>query len=226
MKIILVHGDNTIKVAERINKFIDVAKERGWKINRVDKDLAMSLPEMLTSYGLFSEENLYLVPVKNISVKDVKWMNRNKKEVSGNIIFFNEGFLSKTAIGSLPKIDKVEEFNLPQTIFKFLDSFYPGNAPEALRALKSVTVNKANTPEFVYALLARHLKDLYVAKQSINLLEYPMWRKRKLSSQSSKFENDKLKKAVEELALADYESKTSAKDPVYLLDLIISTKLE
>jgi len=226
MKAILVHGDNSVKVTERINKFIDVAKSRGWKISRVDKDSSMGLPELLTSPGLFSEEHLYLINAKSISSTDVRWINKNPKKLSGNVIFYNDSFLSQKAISSLPKMDKIEEYNLPQTIFKFLDSFYPGNPRSALRALKSVMENKSNTPEFVYALLARHLRDLYIAEKSINLLDYPMWRKRKLLVQSKKFENNKLKKIIKALALADYESKTSNKEPVYLLDLIISTKLE
>lgn len=39
MKIILLHGDHTAKLFERYNSFLDEAKKRKWKIERIKKSL-------------------------------------------------------------------------------------------------------------------------------------------------------------------------------------------
>jgi len=45
MKIILIHGDHSLKSYERLQTLINVAKERDWEIVKIDPENKMSLPE-------------------------------------------------------------------------------------------------------------------------------------------------------------------------------------
>jgi DNA polymerase III delta subunit len=225
IKVILVHGDHIEKSQERIKTFIDVARKRGWVIQRLNDSKNQSLPEQLTSVPLFQEERLYLLEkVTSVGKKDLVWLKNNHKRLSGNLIIYHQGYLPKRVLSYLPKPDKEEVFEIPRKIWKFLDSFYPGNYLKTINLLHEVLENE--NPEFVLALLGKHLRDLYIAKEDPSLLEYPTWRTKKLISQAKKFKKQKLGEIIESLAKADYESKTSSKNLVFTLDLVIVTQLE
>ena len=131
----------------------------------------------------------------------------------------------------LPKIDKVEEFKLPKLIWSFLDSCFPGNAKNALLLLHEIIKNEP--VEFVFSLLAKHLRDLYWVKvdsppgqRPSGPVAYPSWRVEKLKRQSHKFSEGSLEDLINSLAQADIKAKTSQGELIDLLDFIIATKLE
>lgn len=222
MKLIVLHGDNIDKVAQRLSVFVDTAKKRGWEIKRIDPDSKLSLPEVLTAGELFEKDKLFLVgnPSK-ISKSEIEWLKKEGEKVKGNVVVYHEGMISKTVLSTLPKPDKVEEYTLPKLIFKFIEAFYPGNSDTALQLLHQIT----EPPEFVVALLARQLKDLYILSIG-EKLNYPSWRASKLTAQAKKFTPESLREVISELAEADVLSKTSKQDLLSSLDLIILTKLE
>src|SRR3990170_2603019 len=80
--------------------------------------------------------------------------------------------------------------------------------------------------EFIFALLARHLRDLYLAKVAPQKLWYQPWRVQKLKRQASLFKEDQLKEIIFSLAEADIVAKTSQVSLGDSLDLLIATKLE
>ena len=61
MKIILIHGDHSIKSYERLQKLISVAKERDWEIIKIGSGKSMSLPEKFTTSNLFEKERIYIM---------------------------------------------------------------------------------------------------------------------------------------------------------------------
>ena len=140
------------------------------------------------------------------------------------IVIFSTSVLTKTFLSSLPEERIIEEYNLPSILFKFLESFYPGNSEGCIKLLYEL---KSVTPiELVYTMLARHLKDIYWVKKDIKSLNYPTWRLNKLSSQSSKFSEKKLKRIINMSAEGDIKFKTSSSTLDTSLDLLILTELE
>lgn len=225
MKVIVLHGDNHVASYERLQKFIDVGQDRGWDIIRID-DKSQSVSESLASQGLFEKDKLIVVnDFSLINKSDFKWINEKKNSIDGTIVIFSKKPLTKTKLKALKKIDKVEEFKLPKLIWKFLDSFYPGNSENSLKLLNGLSENEPI--EFVFSLLGRHVRDVYWAKVEPETIPYPSWRVGKLKGQAAKFSSsDEIKNLVDELAKADIESKTGGNDIKDLLDFIIITKLE
>jgi DNA polymerase III delta subunit len=131
--------------------------------------------------------------------------------------------LGKTLLGSLPKGVKLEEFKLPRLIFDFLDSFYPGNSKRILKILHELVVKEP--PEFIFALLAKHLRDLFWVTTN-NPLPYPPWRVSKLKAQAVKFKKEDLKTLIEELSEIDIKVKTSEAELTPSLDLLIVRQLQ
>lgn len=225
MKVIVLHGDNTIKTYERFQGFIKEARRRGWEVNRIDEKSPLSLPEQLTAKSLFGREAFFVVenPLK-IDKADFVWLKSKSNDIPGTLVLYHAGYLPQYIIKSLPKIHKTEEHKLPKLIWKFLDSFYPGNIKPCLTLLHQVA--KTEPVEFVFALLARNVRDLYWVSMDESSLSYPVWRISKLKRQAKRFKNEKLKEIIKELAEADIKAKTSKVDLKDSLDFLIITKLE
>lgn len=200
MNIKIIHGQNTPLSWQRFQEILKSAKLKGFKI--------LPLGEESQATGLFDTKILFTLENPKVFVAPNSIQN---------LIIWNEGDLSYSFLKKLPSEAKIEKFDLPKTIFKFLDSF-------SLRLLHEVL--KDNAPEFVFVLMARHLRDLYWAKVSPESLPYPAWRKNKLELQAEGFTKEDLQKRINFLAQADINSKTGGKPVDFWLDLLLTDRLE
>ena len=222
MKIIVLHGDNESVSYQRLEKFIDVAKGRGWEVSFLDNPEGIS--EKLSGVSLFGQKPFFVIRSIN------KWPPASLKKIKkvlekgeGTVVIYHNDFLGKTIIDSLPKGVKFEEFKLPRLIFDFLDSFYPGNATRTLQILHELVVKEP--PEFIFALLAKHIRDIFWVTTDSEL-PYPPWRASKLKSQAAKFKKGDLKRLINELAEIDIKVKRSEAELIPSLDLLIVSKLQ
>lgn len=226
MNTILLHGDDYLGAKKRLDTFILTAKKRGWLIDRFGPDSSVDFSELVSGANLFSKDRLIIVENLNrLPPKQITWVAENQARFEVTLVFINEGFVNSRTLASLPKKTKIELFRLPREIFDFLYSFYPGNSKKALTLLKNVL--KKEPIEAVFAILSRHIRDIYCASEDPKSLPYKeTWRISKLISQSKKFEAGKLKKVIFLLAEADIKAKSSRGNLNDLLDQIIITQLE
>jgi DNA polymerase III delta subunit len=224
MKIIILHGDNSQESYDRLTKFIDTAKKRGWEITRLSaKD--DNFTENLVTKSLFEKERLIIVSdIISITKRQFKWLNEHKDRFDETVVFYHPSTLSKTAIKKFPKKINVEEFKLPKLIWEFLDSFYPGNTKNSLLLLHRIVENDAI--EFVFSLLGSQLRNLYWIKVDPKSLNLPSWRLGKLKRQASHFTEVQLKNIISEMSKADIKSKSSSDNLIDLVDFIIINNLE
>ncbi|MBI2065928.1 hypothetical protein HYT60_00235 [Candidatus Woesebacteria bacterium] len=222
MKIIILHGDHISASYARLSKFIEVAKARGWPVGTLE--MGENIEEKLTNASLFRGENFYVI--KSFVKLGKNFFNKNAKrlkEAPGNLVIYQEDFIAKDLLSFVPKDAKIEEFKLPRLIFDFLDSFYPGNVKRTLTLLHQVLKNEP--PEFVFALLGRHVRDLYWAKTG-SPLPLPPWRAQKLKNQAGKFSQGALEEIISRLAETDIKVKTSQAQLTSSLDLMTVTLLK
>jgi DNA polymerase III delta subunit len=225
MRVILIHGDHTLDSYQRLRKFIEEAKTRNWDVVRIDCSAVVSLAEEVSRSSLFQKEQFFVVEnLDKVRKKDLAWLKKNIVNLPGTLVFFHQGVIKRDLLQSLPKPDKIEEFKLPRLIFKFLEAFYPGNEKSCLQLFHQVM--KTEPHEFVFALLARHLRDLYWLKIDINALSYPHWRLSRLKAQSTRFSKSLLKGIIRDLAEIDVKTKTSKATCTDALDFLIASKLE
>jgi DNA polymerase III delta subunit len=224
MNIIVLHGDDIVKSRVRLEKFIDTAKNRGWELVKIGGE-KKSLAETLSSQSLFEKERLFIIEdISTLGKTDLTWLAKKGKTLKANLVIYHAGVLSQTFLKALPTPDKLEEYKLPRIIFDFLNAFYPGNSKRALKLFHEVMATEP--AEFVFALLGRHLHDLYLAKISPSSLSYPAWRVGRLTSQSAKFTQESLEDVISHLARIDIEAKTGGPLLSDSLDLAIITKLQ
>ncbi len=226
MKVIILHGDNSQEISVRLTKFIDVAGSRGWKIVRLGSPEGnFNFRESLAGNTLFAEKRLYIIDdLKKIKKDDLSWFKKNADKLEDTMVVVSNSVLTKTSINLLPKVSKIELFELPKKIWLFLDSFYPGQGKVSMLLLYEVLEKEAI--ELIYALLARQLKDLYLIKTDPQSLGYPGWRTKKLTERAGKFHIGVLEKVIADLAEADYKAKTGQADLINELDLVIASRLE
>ena len=205
MKIIVLHGDYTKKLYERLNKFIEAAKKRGWDITN---------DEISQTPSLFNKESLTIIRKYNlINKKDLP----NIVKIPGTVIIYNEGNIPQLFLKELPKDTKIEEFKLPKIIWNFLDNISVKYMHEVIK----------NDPvEFVFSVLSKRFRDLYWIKVNEESLPYQAWQIGKLKRQSQQYSQDTLKEIVNNLAEIDIKVKTSKADLVSELDLMLISKLK
>ena len=205
MKIIVLHGDYTTKLYERLKKFIETAKKRGWEILN---------DEISQTPSLFNIERLTIVRKYNlISRKDIP----NILKIPGTLVIYNEGNIPQTFLRQLPKETKVEEFKLPKIIWNFLDNI-------SVKLLHEVIKNEP--VEFVFSVLSKRFRDLYWIQVSPKNLPYQSWQLNRLKNQSKKFSLENLKEIINKLAEIDIKVKTSKADLISELDLLLIKSIE
>lgn len=226
MKISLIHGEDTTTSRNTFLSLIKKAKEDGFQIKDISLNTNLNLGEKLTSQSLFEDKVLFIHDkLKNLTPADLKWLIKNSKNYEGEFILWYEGAAPLKITKALPKGSEIKKFDLPRIIFNFLDSFYPGNSANILGLLDRLLVTQPI--EFVLFMLGRHLKDLYWVKNDrVIVPNYDGWRIKKLSNQSAKFTNERLRKVINLLSEADIRSKTSSDSLKEFLDLIIVTQLK
>ena len=206
MKIIVLHGDYTTKLYERLTKFIEAAKKRGWEIVN---------DEISQTPSLFNIERLTIVRKYNLISprKDIP----NILKIPGTLVIYNEGTIPQTFLKELPKETKIEEFKLPKLIWNFLDNI-------SVKLLHEVI--KTEPIEFVFSVLAKRFRDLYWAKIDVRSMIYDSWRKTKLLRQAKKYTTREVVQVINKLAEIDVRVKTSKADLISELDLLLIKSLE
>ena len=224
MKTILIHGDYNIKSYERLQKFIDEANRRKWSVIKIG-DKSKNISEELSSQELFGKKRFIVIEDYDLlRKKDIDRINKQKDKLDLTLIIYKNKNLSKTKIGYIKDVDKVEVFELPKLIWSFLDSIYPGNTRNVITLFHKII--KKDPPEFIFAMIARHFRDLFWSMQDGAEKEFLSWRYQKLRSQAKKFDKDQLKKIINNLAEIDIKVKTSKANLKDELDFLLITQLE
>ncbi len=225
MKIIILHGDYIKKSQERLDYFQGLAKKRGWEIKKIEANANLSVSEQLSAGLLFQDKTLFVLgDVKKLTPHDFVWIKKTGKELALTLVVYAPYFVSKSILSKFPKDVKIEEFKLPRIIFTFLDGLYPRNYKRTFTLFHELVQHQP--VEFIFALVAKQIRDLYWAELESQSLPYPAWRVGKLKSQSAKFKVEKLKDLINKLAIIDIAAKTGKADLISSLDLLIVTSLE
>lgn len=155
MKIIVLHGNDTQKSYQRLTVFINEAKKRGWKVT----DFSM---ETVKNQDLFESECFYILKDYKQSlagsagkILDKKILEK-LKSYSGNLIIYSSSKIPAPSLKTL-NADKIELFELPQLLWKFLDNM-------SIDGLHKLFETEA--PEYILAMMAWKFKQNYLKNPS------------------------------------------------------------
>jgi hypothetical protein len=142
----VLHGNDVVKSYERLTIFTNEAKKRGWRVSDY------SLSEVENS-SLFGEESFFIL-------KDYKVLTKKILErlgiYEGNLIIHNTGKIPAPSLKTISP-SKVELFELPMLLWKFLDSMTVSGLHELI---------KTQAVEYVMAMIAWKFKQNYIKNPS------------------------------------------------------------
>lgn len=140
MKTIILHGENSHKSYDRLTQFINVAKKRNWEILYNDLNMTASL---------FGAEKLIIIrDIKLIGLKIIKSLEK----INGTLVIYSDKDLPATFL-KLFRSAKVEKFDIPKLIWKFLNKI-------TLKGFHEVI--KTQAIEFVFVMLVWKFKKKYM----------------------------------------------------------------
>lgn len=223
MKVTILHGENTVLSRSRLVQIKSVLKKRGWNFTKIDLK-ENNLSSQMISQDLFGNQTLFIYEngIANFDKKAFKYLDDHSGD-DINLLIWEKKPLTKTQLNKF-KDANIELFSIPKEVFNFLEIIYPNNSKLILEKLNKLIETEAL--EFVFAMMARHLRDLYWVKVAPESLSLPPWRKSKLQSQSGKFSVKQLEKVIKKMAEADVKAKKSEQDLKLSLDLIIIGELK
>lgn len=223
MKLLILHGDDQIKLYARFQKFIETAKSRSWEIAYLDD--ALSIKESLLASSLFGAQRFFVLrDIKRLGKSEIEWLKKHSSEIGGNLVIYHEGYIPVGITKGITENVKIEEFKLPKIIFSLMDMIRPGNSVQIIKTLHKII--ETEPVEFVFILIAKHMRDLFWAKTDLNSMPYPSWRSSKLKNQSDSFTLKRLQQFIDSLSNIDIQVKTSKANLLSSLDLLIVKSLE
>lgn len=223
MKITIIHGENTFASRQAYIALVQKAKAKGWMIQKLDG--SQNIVEQMSTPSLFGEKIVYVLDnLGKTSAKDFSWLSEGQAAQNEFLLIYSPVSLGDKVIRGLPNEVKVEEYKYPKKIFQLLDAFTPKNTTTFLGLLSEVL--EQQPIELVFALLAKHLRDLFWVGLASDQPPYPAWRISKLRSQSNQFAPEKIAETIKLLAEIDLKVKTSDTSLGDLLDLVVIRQLE
>lgn len=224
----LYYGDNYVLSRQRLNQHLDQLKTNQVDLVRLmGKNLSLeALTQELESNSLFNQEkaliieNLFSLPGAALRNSVINLIVKNHNQT---ILLWDKKPLTKTNLKPLTQVKtiKFNEFPLPLTVFKFLDSIIPGKGDTGLKYLHQSL--QTNPIELVFYFLSRRISQLIQALDQPQTLKSSPWQKSKLVSQAKKFTLDQLIQLHHQLLQLDYLNKTGQTpfDLLTELDLLL-----
>ena len=208
----IICGEDSV---ESRRYFIDqqrLLKEKGFEIVNVDYHQVLELDETGNSESsLFATKRAYFTQSLNKKIFK-KMSEKNEKKIkaivdSKSIQVYD--WEEETSARDLKTIKGavVKEFKPSQTIFKLLDSCFPGNLKTFLSTLQ--TLSESTEDIFIFIMLARHIRNILSVKMGEKIPKLASWQLGKLANQAKYWEEKNLINFYQGLHRIDLNSKTN-----------------
>ena len=223
---VIFHGENTALSRQRLNELVEKFKGEVVKLEG-EKLTLTELQQAVESRSIFGPDKLVVVFgffSRRPSKEKEKLLDYCQKENPQNLIIWEEKEIDGKILGKF-KGARIEFFDLPKIIYKFLDSLSPFNKKPSLLLLHQCL--KKEAPERIFYYLCRRVEQLIIVadlgKKGLENLKD--WQKEKLIRQAKAFGLEKLINLYQKLLEIDYQQKTG-QTPFSLissLDLLIAS---
>lgn len=186
--ITILHGEDQLNSRRELEKIIS---SFDGEVIRFDKsfdptDFYQAVNSLLGDSLIVVENYLSSTKKIDLSLENIE------------IVFWDGKELSKTIINQF-KSPRVQEFKVPQLVWKFCDSLKPTNGKYLIKLFRETL--KTAEAEFIFAMIIRQFR-MMLKPQGL-----PAWQATKISSQAKIFGEKQLKTIYSELLTIDHELK-------------------
>jgi DNA polymerase III delta subunit len=208
-KIIL--GDNIAASRNRLHEVAEKAKAEGLEVISFNgtKITFSDIRKLLESGSLFGKSKLVVIENFLSSTKSKEKETildfLTKKSFEHDLVLWEDSNLKNISLKGV----EIEEFKVPQTIFRFLDLLVPDKTQEALAVLD--ILKKSEDANIIFFMIIRQFRNLIIAKDlgGEGLIGMSPWQKDKYLSLSKNFTIERLLQFYGKLLEVDYAQKTS-----------------
>lgn len=208
----IICGEDSISSRNYFTDQQKLLKEKDFEIVNVDYHQVLELDETGASESsLFALKRAYFTQSLNKKVFK-KMSERNEKKIKAIVeskaiqVFDWEEETSSRELKSIKGI-VIKEFKPSQTIFKLLDSCYPGNLKRFLSTLQ--TFSESTEDIFIFIMLGRHMRNILSVKMGEKIPKLMSWQIAKLSNQAKYWKEENLINFYQGLHRIDVNSKTN-----------------
>jgi hypothetical protein len=209
--ITIICGEDSVESRRYYTDLQRTLKEKDFELVNVDYHQVLELDETGSSESsLFTAKRAYFTQSLNKKVFK-KMSEKNEKKIKAIVeskaiqVFDWEEETSSRDLKSIKGI-VIKEFKPSQTIFKLLDSCYPGNLKTFLTTLN--TLAESTEDIFIFIMLARHMRNILSVKMGEKIPKLASWQLGKLSSQAKYWEEKNLINFYQGFHRIDVNSKT------------------
>jgi len=222
----LFHGEDTVQSRLQLRKVVQTYSSQGHEIREInaEKLTPPDLESLLSISNLFSRETLVIEGLYSRAKskdKDLCLELLSNYQGDKNIIVWEKKELTKLTVGKLPKTWQISLSKLSAILFAFLDSIYPSNSAQSLKLFHEL-LTMHHEPIVIFAMLARHITNLLIAKSATSP-KLPPWQLAKLKSQGRNWSESQLIHFHDELLRIDFQVKTGRSKLSYTdhIDLLL-----
>ena len=206
----IICGEDSVMSRKYFTDQQRLFKEKNFEVVNIDYHQVLDLDETGSSESsLFATKRVYFTQSLNKKVFK-KMSDRNEKKIKAIIdskeiqVFDWEEETSARDLKSIKGII-IKEFKPSQTIFKLLDSCFPGNLKTFLTTLQ--TLSESTEDIFVFIMLARHMRNILSIKVGEKIPKLASWQLGKLANQAKYWELENLINFYQGLHRIDVNSK-------------------
>ena len=221
----ILHGENHLASRQKLSLLTqgqgEVIRLNGEKATLTEILQATESTSLLENQKIVVIENLFSRRPSKEKETIITYLKNNQNE---KIVIWERKKIDGRTLASFKNV-KTEKFELPSSLFRFLDSLGPDNAKTAYFYLHETL--KSEAPELIFSMMVRQIRLLIIAGDlgENGLPGMAPWQKMKLVSQSRKFTLQGLISLFDRLLLIETKQKTG-QAPLSLekqLDLLVAT---
>ncbi|OGK14582.1 hypothetical protein A3H80_03455 [Candidatus Roizmanbacteria bacterium RIFCSPLOWO2_02_FULL_37_19] len=195
--ITIICGDDIVKSREALVNLKKVYKEKSYELIDIDSNSVDDLRKnILERASLFSQKRLFFIHGV-LSKKGNRDVVHQLDTQDNPILIWEDKYSDKDIKKNFPKA-KVLVFKLPQTIWKLLDNIYPRNLHTVILLTRSI-IDSVDENMLLYMLQKRTKELILVKSNSKHIVKLAPWQITKLSSQTKKWDMNKLYKFYQKL---------------------------
>lgn len=207
----IICGEDSIASRNYFTEQQKLFKDKDFEIANVEYNQILELDELeAASASLFTQKRIFFT--NNLNKKVLKKLSDKTEQKIKKIIASQKiqifDWEEETSARDLKSIKGIiiKEFKPSQTIFKLLDSCYPGNLKTFIQILSTVSESTADI--FIFIMLARHMRNILLIKMRDKVPKLMSWQIAKLSNQAKFWKLENLIGFYQGLHRIDVNSKT------------------
>jgi DNA polymerase III delta subunit len=191
-------GEDPTVSRKLFSEHVASLKEKGYEI-------AYGLDDVSYSSTLFDNKRAFVLENALNKKAERDSVIKLLADINSEIIFWEEAADERTLKRNFPKA-KIVATKLSSSLWKLLDSFYPGNLQSTITTMRQI--QDTNDIHLIHFMLMRRLKELLIVAQGGQPAKLASWQVGKLKSQARAWKPEMLESCFKKLVEIEMQTKS------------------